>query len=133
MTLFGICVLTVLAAFLAVLLRGQQPEQALSVELLAGILIVGTLLWRMQEVFATAESWMSLSGLPAEYLQVVFKAVGICLITQLAADTCRDAGEQALAAKAELAGKCFLLLLALPLFRQLLELISTLIGGEVGL
>lgn len=125
--------MVVLAAFMAVLLRGQQPEQALSLELLAGVLIVGMLLWRMQEVFSAAEGWLTAAKLPAEYLQVVFKAVGICLITQLAADTCRDAGEQALAAKAELAGKCFLLLLALPLFEQLLSMVTALIGGEVSL
>lgn len=133
MNIFGICVMVVLAAFMAVLLRGQQPEQALSLELLAGVLIVGMLLWRMQEVFSAAEGWLTAAKLPAEYLQVVFKAVGICLITQLAADTCRDAGEQALAAKAELAGKCFLLLLALPLFEQLLSMVTALIGGEVSL
>ena len=130
MSLFGICALTVAAAFLALLLRAKQPEQALSVELLAGVLVTGLLLIRFREVFTAAESWLAAAGLPAEYLRVIFRAVGICLLTQLAADTCRDAGEQSLAAKAELAGKCFMLLLALPLFERLLSLVTGLIRGE---
>ena len=110
MSLFGICALTVAAAFLALLLRAKQPEQALSVELLAGVLVTGLLLTRFREVFTAAESWLAAAG--------------------LAADTCRDAGEQSLAAKAELAGKCFMLLLALPLFERLLSLVTGLIRGE---
>ena len=77
-----------------------------------------------------ANRFRAAAGLPAEYLRVIFRAVGICLLTQLAADTCRDAGEQSLAAKAELAGKCFMLLLALPLFERLLSLVTGLIRGE---
>lgn len=130
MSLFGICALTVAAAFLALLLRSKQPEQALSLELLAGVLITGLLLTRFRDVFAAAQNWLEAAQLPAEYLQVFFRAVGVCLLTQLAADTCRDAGEQSMAAKAELAGKCFLLLLALPLFERLLTLVTGLIQGE---
>ena len=59
----------------------------------------------------------------------MFKALGICLLSQLAADACRDAGENAMAEKAELAGKVFLLLLALPLFEKIAELALTLING----
>ena len=48
---------------------------------------------------------------------------------QLAADACRDAGENAMAAKAELAGKAAMLLLSLPLFEKVAELAASLIGG----
>ena len=37
--------------------------------------------------------------MPGEYGLILFKALGICLITQLASDACRDAGEAALASK----------------------------------
>ena len=70
-------------------------------------------------------------GISDTYVSIVFKALGVCLLTQLAADACRDAGETGLAAKAELTGKFALLTLALPLFRKVGELAQTLIGGAV--
>jgi stage III sporulation protein AD len=130
MSLFGICIVVVLTAFLAVILRKNQPEQAISIEVLAGVLIMGVVLWQLKDVFALLEKWLDTAQLPTVYLQVLFKGVGLCLLTQLTADTCRDAGEHALAVKTEFAGKCFLLLLALPLFEQLLALITALIRGE---
>lgn len=61
---------------------------------------------------------------------MVVKATGVCLLTQLTADTCRDAGETALAGKAELAGRFVLLALAVPLFADVLELVTALINGQ---
>lgn len=119
-----------LAAFLAVLLRKHQPEQALSMGMLVGVLVVGVVLWQVRDIFNLLDTWLKAAQLPQIYLQVLFKGVGVCLLTQLTADTCRDAGEHALAAKTEFAGKCFLLLLALPLFEQLLSMITALIRGE---
>ncbi len=130
MSLFEICVIVVLAAFLAVLLRKHQPEQALSMGMLVGVLVVGVVLWQVKDIFTLLDNWLQAAQLPQIYLQVLFKGVGVCLLTQLTADTCRDAGEQALAVKTEFAGKCFLLLLALPLFEQLLSMITALIRGE---
>lgn len=130
MSLFEICVIVVLAAFLVVLLRKHQPEQALSMGMLVGVLVVGVVLWQVRDIFNLLDTWLKAAQLPQIYLQVLFKGVGVCLLTQLTADTCRDAGEHALAAKTEFAGKCFLLLLALPLFEQLLSMITALIRGE---
>ena len=48
----------------------------------------------------------------------------------MASDACRDAGEAALASKADLAGKVTLLVLALPLFQKIGELAVSLINGQ---
>jgi len=53
--------------------------------------------------------------------------VGVCFITQLACDLCRDAGENAIAARVETAGKAAILLISLPLFEQVLELVMVLL------
>ncbi len=51
-------------------------------------------------------------------------------MTQLASDACSDAGEKALAAKAELAGKLAMLLIALPLFEKVAEMAVSLMNGQ---
>ena len=81
-------------------------------------------------VIGTLRELLSTAALPEEYGAILFKALGICLLTQLAADACKDAGESALASKAELAGKLMLLMLALPLFEKIAQLAASLINGE---
>ena len=68
------------------------------------------------------------AALPGEYAVILFKALGICWLAQFAADSCRDAGESALASKVELAGKTAVLLTTLPLFSAVAELVTELAG-----
>ena len=49
------------------------------------------------------------------------KALGIAYISEFAADTCRDFGQSALAAKAEFAGKCAIFILCVPPAISVLE------------
>jgi len=71
---------------------------------------------------------LNLSSMPAEYAGVLFKALGVCLLTQIACDTCKDAGESAIAAKVEMAGRVLVLLISLPLFQQVLSIVYSLIN-----
>lgn len=120
----------VVAAFLAVLLRQKSPEQSMAVGLLTGVGVMALLLTKAAPSLDAVKELMASSALPAEYGQILFKALGICLLTQLAADACRDAGESALAGKAELAGKVGLIMLSLPLFQKIAELAVSLMNGE---
>ena len=128
MDMGAIAAIVVLAAFLAVILRQQRPEQAMAVALIAGIGILALVLVRVTPVISTLQEL--LGDMPSEYGLILFKALGICLITQLASDACKDAGEAALASKADLAGKVTLLVLALPLFQKIGELAVSLINGQ---
>ena len=55
------------------------------------------------------------------YLSVILKSCSVGILTQLAASCAEDAGEAGIASKIELCGKCALMLIALPLFKAILE------------
>ena len=62
------------------------------------------------------------------YFILLVKVIGVAMVTQLAVDTCRDAGQQAIATKVEIAGRVTILSLSLPLFQELLAAASQMIG-----
>ena len=64
-----------------------------------------------------------------EQVLLLLKALGVSVLTQLAADACRDSGETALSNKVELAGKVTILLLCLPLVKAMIQLSAGLIKG----
>ncbi len=119
------------AAMLAVLLRTQRPELAMCLGLAAAAVVAILLVRQIAPLISAMRRMLTMTSLPTEGFGVVLKAAGVCLLTQITADTCRDAGETALAAKAELAGRVLMLMLAVPLFEELLTLVTTLIGGQV--
>ena len=117
-------------ALLSAVLRPSRPELATCLSLLAGALTVGALLGQITPLVISLRRMSSLGGVGEGHLAVVLRGAGICLVTQLAADVCRDAGDTALACKAELTGRILLLLLAVPLYEEILTLIVGVVNGQ---
>ena len=68
------------------------------------------------------------STIAAETLTLMLKALGIALVAKLCADVCRDCGESGLAGGIESVGRVVILVLGLPLFVEILELVSEMLG-----
>lgn len=118
------------AGVLSTVLRTHRPELAMGLSLLAGVLVLGVVLSRLTPFLHSLKQMLALGGLSDGAFSVVLKGVGVCLLTQLTADICRDAGQSALAGKAELAGRVLLLILSVPLYQQILSLIIGLVNGQ---
>ncbi len=123
-----VAAVAVVVTVLAVTLRTQRPEQAMLLVLAAGVALLVMLFDQVYPLLQTVKNVLDGSGLSSEYLSILIKGVGICLVTQLASDICRDAGEAAMANKTELAGRVALLIVGMPLFQKLMTTALTLIG-----
>ncbi len=127
MDIFGLSAFCVAACILIKLLGTAGAEYKIAAALFAVAVIAGHFLSGFAELEAAARELFGQTGLDESYLTIVFKSVGICYITQLACDCCRDSGENALASQLELAGKAALLLTAMPLFGAAAETIGSLL------
>ena len=68
-----------------------------------------------------------MAGISESNISLIFKVLAICCITNITAEVCRDSGEGAIAAAAELWGRGAVIVLGLPVFRAFLQLIEKLI------
>lgn len=118
----------VVAAVLAVMLRRYHAEYGMLLSLAVGVFLLMALLNVLPQALGQVSDLLRAAALPGEYAVILFKALGICWLAQFAADSCRDAGESALASKVELAGKTAVLLTTLPLFSAVAELVTELAG-----
>ena len=119
-TVFRTAGLAVTAVLIAKLLKRYTAEQALLLTLLACIGITAAGVLAMTPVLNEIDALLTKGGLLPEQTACIAKAAGICCVTQLAADVCRDAGESAVASAVMLTGKIALILLILPLLHPLL-------------
>ena len=116
--------MTVTAVLLVKLLERYAAEQALLLTLLLGTLLTGAAVLMLTPVLSEIDALLLQSGLGTEQTAALAKAIGICCVTQLAADISRDAGQSALCSAVMFAGKAALLLLCLPLIDPLLTLLK---------
>ena len=128
MDLISVVAIGLIAAVLSVILKQYKPEYSIIVSILAVVIILLGILGAVTPVIAEIKNMMNNVQIPYKYITVLIKSVGICYITQLVADICKDAGQTAISSKVELAGKIAICLLTLPLYRDLLSLTQTIIG-----
>ena len=130
MTVWMIVGVSVTASVLALTLRQTQPAYATLLVLAAGTVL---LIWTFKELLPLVGRIGSLLDngvIESRYTSVLLKALAISWLTQTAADICRDAGETALATKAELGGQVLLLLCGLPLFEYALSLLEGIVHSQ---
>ncbi|MEG1875325.1 MAG: SpoIIIAC/SpoIIIAD family protein [Angelakisella sp.] len=129
MNITSVVVICIIAAILSLMLKQYKPEYAMLLSMLCGVLVVLYLMDSVSQIKFGLDRVLSSASLPPELLDTVFKGLGICILSELASQSCRDAGETAIALKAELAGKVAITLLSMPLFLRLLEIAAQLLSG----
>ena len=121
MTAEKIIFLAVLCTVLIVLLKNSRPEQAIILSMMSAILLFFWVIETIQPILTELKSLIQRFSFVEQQSEILLKSLGLCCLTQISADLCRDAGETALAVNVELAGKTAILVLSLPLFRQLFD------------
>ena len=109
---------TIVAALAAFALRAVHRQSGAAVALAAGL---------MEKAAGALESLSSRAGVGQETVGMILKLLGMAYVTEFAVQSCRDAGEEGLAAKATLCGKMLLLLQTLPLILEIGDLTLSLL------
>ena len=126
MNAFQLAGFAVCAAAMALVLRKLRPEAASVLVIAAGALAMMTLLPQLGQIVSGVTTLAKAGGVQEGYMSQLLKVGGISLLTDFAAQTCRDAEEPGLAMKVELAGRVMLIALALPVMEALLTQIISL-------
>lgn len=114
----------IIGAVLACLLKQYCKEQALFCSIGVCVLVLLSICAYLSPIAEQIQALFLKTELDVQYLELLWKSIGICYLTGIAADLCRDTGETAMASVAELWGRVTLLVLFLPMAKSLLELIT---------
>lgn len=128
MNIVEICGIAVIGLTAVVILRGTKPEYAVFAGIVTGIILLGAALLEFGSVVSYIRDMTEKTGFSL-YSATILKALGIGILAQTTADVCRDSGEAAIASKVEFAAKIIILLLAIPILKTLLDLISRMLSG----
>lgn len=121
MSILTIAGVGIVATALCVLIKQYKPEFALAVSLCCGVLIFVMILGSLVPAFDQIRNLIDRAALNNQHFTVLVKSLGICYVTSIASDTCKDAGQTAIAGKIELAAKVAIVVLALPMFMEIIE------------
>ncbi len=127
MEIMQIVALGLVVTVFAVLLRRERPEMALILVLGFGVIVFLMVLGKLGAIITVFQDLTRRAQVDELYLITLLKILGIAYIAEFGAQICRDSGEGTVANKIELAGKVLILILALPIFVAILEVIVRLL------
>lgn len=119
MTIFSVAAIALFSTLLALVLKKQSSPAAFVLSICTAAVIV---LYAAQSVFSITDKLGSFSAM-AEYIIIPVKALGITILAKFTSSLCEDAGEKSIAFAVQLFAKISVVLLALPLFEKLIDIL----------
>lgn len=121
MDIMQIVGLGMIAAVLILVIREQKPMFAFLLAAFTGLYVFLALAGKIEAVIVMLQRLADRSGIPGIYLETVLKIIGIAYIAEFGAQIVRDAGQESIAAKIEIAGRMFILVMAVPIIGVIIE------------
>ncbi|NOJ69153.1 stage III sporulation protein AD [Paenibacillus alvei] len=119
--------LGLLATILVLVVKEQKPMFAFIISTFAGIAVFLFLIGKIEIVIQVLEDLAERSGIQPIYLKTILKMIGIAYIAEFGAQIVRDAGQDGMASKIELAGKVLIIVLAIPIISVIIETVMKLL------
>ncbi|WP_068775285.1 stage III sporulation protein AD [Paenibacillus sp. FJAT-26967] len=129
MEIIQIVGLGLIATVLTLIIKEQKPMFAFLLAAFTGILIFLFLVGKIASVIEVLENLAQRSGVNMIFLKTILKIIGIAYIAEFGAQIVRDAGQESVASKIELAGKILIMVMAIPIITVIIETVVKLIPG----
>ncbi len=110
-------------AVLALILKEYKPVFAVCTGCITALSIFIMLLPKIGYVLDIASMIAGRMAIEAEYIQIIIRIIGITYLAGFGSELCRDAGQNAIAKKIELAGKIMIIVASMPIFTAVLNLL----------
>ena len=110
-----------------IVVKQVKPEIAVLVGVAGSILIFFYIIDLLEQVFGVFSYILDSTGPNSELFIILLKIIRIGYLTEFSASLCADSGNSSIADKIMLGGKVVILVLALPIFTSILNIILGLI------
>ena len=124
MQLVGIAMVSTI---LCLVIKKDRPEMANFIAITAGVIILLSVVMKLSFVVDGVQSLADKVNIPAMYVSLIIKLIGICYIIEFAVSLCNDCGEKNIASKLEFGGKIIIMTTSLPLLLSIVDTIINLI------
>lgn len=121
MNIIRLCGVAIISVVAAVLVKRVKPDFGAFVSIIAAVVIFGAAVSAVAPLTSYVSELAETSGFGI-YAETIIKSLAVTLLAQTTGDICRDCGENAVAGKIEFAAKCAIMLLSLPVIKNILSL-----------
>ena len=123
MDIIQLVLVGMIASIIYIILKDIQPTFAFLILLLTSFIIISVVITQINAMIQLLQTIGEKASIESTYIQTILKIIGIAYVTELGANIVKDAGLASVASKLELAGKIFILLLAIPIITAVIDIV----------
>ena len=122
-----IVLLAVVFSVILYFLKNVNSDIFVPALICCGVILTSYSISYLQEVFDFVNTIVGLSKLDFGYYKIIIKIIGLSYLVEFGASTVEDIGYKSIADKLVLVGKIMILVVALPIFYVVINLLGSLI------
>ena len=127
MDTWKICGMALICLVTFTVVRQWGRDFEVPMKLAAAVVFLGLLLGMAIPLLTWIREMLS-AGAVSEYAELLLGALGIAVVTGVCADLCRECREPTVASYVEMAGRLEILILSIPLIKEILAAVGQLPG-----
>ena len=120
-------ILGIVTSLLAVQIKAIKAEYAIYVSLCGCMIIFFYSLKGIDAIMELLNRMSEMGNVEQEYFKTLMKITGVAFVAEIASDISKDCGFQTLAKQVQVFGKISILVMSLPVFSGIVELIGELL------
>lgn len=109
----------------AVAVKETKPSASIGISIATVTVIFASAVLELSYCINVVKEITNGFNIENEYIGTIIKMIGVAYLAEFGAQVCRDAGESAVAAKIELAGKVVIVTYSIPVLVALLNLLAS--------
>lgn len=130
MNIVSICALAIVTTVLAIALKRHNQELSILISIGASVIILLCVIEHVLSTINTVSTIFANADISTENVIILLKVMGICFLTEFTCDCTKEAGLDSLSGNISLTGKILVLVTSLPMFIEVLSVVTALAGGE---
>ncbi len=127
MSVFTVMMVTVVAIIGVNLFRAITKQYDIWIILSVSVIIFSFVLTQLADIIDFITSLRNFLPLESNHFLLLGKIVGISFLGEFVSSLCIDSGMKSVATNVEIACKCSVLMLSIPLFKEILKIVEDLI------
>lgn len=128
MNTYSLLLFGIIVCVIAMVLKETKSSYSWLCVLSGAVIILMFALGQFDKISTLISSLQSQADLPSEYGGIIFRVLGICILGDLSISLCNDAHYSTLAGAMEMMCKFSIIVLSLPIFEDVLNIIGELLG-----
>jgi stage III sporulation protein AD len=129
MDIFQIAAIALCGMITSSLVRQYKPEISIYIIVATVLIIFGLILIKLSAVFDFFSSIYSNVSYGKAFIPILLKVLAVAYVADFVAQVCKDAGEEAIGGKVELAGKVIIFYISVPVMMSVIETLTKLLKG----